>query len=163
MGTLDHFVDSAKGLWQAPSRFLPAPSKNSLPSTIRMLRRLVLLLLVLVLPAQALAGAFVHVCRHDVAAAASAIQATPMGEHEHCPMSADEPHGAAMPDAAPVDPGAQPCDDCGGCHQAAYSLPALPAPLVTPDFSSVKLTGPAAPVSSRVPALPDRPPNTAAA
>ena len=37
------------------------------------------------------------------------------------------------------------------------------APLVTPDFSSVKLTGPTAPVSSRVPALPDRPPNTAAA
>jgi hypothetical protein len=34
-----------------------------------MLRRLVLLLLVLVLPAQALAGAFVHVCRHDLAAA----------------------------------------------------------------------------------------------
>ena len=101
-----------------------------------MLRRLVLLLLVLVLPAQALAGAFVHVCRHDL---------------------------AAMPDAAPADPGAQPCDDCGGCHQAAYSLPALPAPLVTPDFSSVKLTGPTAPVSSRVPALPDRPPNTAAA
>jgi hypothetical protein len=63
----------------------------------------------------------------------------------------------------PADPGAQPCDDCGGCHQAAYSLPALPAPLVTPDFSSVKLTGPTAPVSSRVPALPDRPPNTAAA
>lgn len=119
-----------------------------------MLRRIVLLLLVFVLPAQALAGAFVHVCRHDLAAA---------GGHEHCPMSVDAAGPAAMPDAAPADPGAQPCDDCGGCHQAAYSLPALPALLVTPDFSSVKLTGPTAPVSSRVPALPDRPPNTAAA
>ena len=128
-----------------------------------MLRRLVLLLLVLVLPAQALAGAFVHVCRHDVAAAAPAIQAAPVGEHEHCPMSADEAHGAAMPDAAPADPGGQPCDDCGGCHQAAYSLPVLPAPLAVPDFSPIKLAGPTAPVPSRVPALPDRPPNTAAA
>ena len=127
-----------------------------------MLRRLVLLLLVLVLPAQALAGAFVHVCRHD-AAAAPAIQAAPAGEHGHCPMSADEPHGAAMPDAAPADPAAQPCDDCGGCHQAAYSLPALPAPLVMPDFSSLKFTGPTAPVASRIPALPDRPPTAAAA
>ena len=127
-----------------------------------MLRRLVLLLLVLVLPAQALAGAFVHVCRHDVAAA-PAIQAAPAGEHGHCPMSADEPHGGAMPDTAPSDSGAQPCDDCGGCHQAAYSLPVLPAPLAMPDFSSVKLAGPTARVSSRVPALPDRPPNTAAA
>ena len=127
-----------------------------------MLRRLVLLLLVLVLPAQALAGAFVHVCRHDVAAA-QAIQAAPAGEHGHCPMDADEPHGGGMPDAAPSDAGAQPCDDCGGCHQAAYSLPVLLAPLAMPDFSSVKLAGPTAPVSSRVPALPDRPPNTAAA
>jgi uncharacterized membrane protein len=64
-----------------------------------MLRRLVLLLLVLVLPAQALAGAFVHVCRHDLAAAAPAIQAAPAGEHGHCPMSVDAA-GAAMPDAA---------------------------------------------------------------
>ncbi len=163
VGTLDHFVDSAKGLWQAPPGFSLAPSNHSAPSTTRMLRRIVLLLLVFVLPAQALAGAFVHVCRHDLAAAAPAIQAAPAGGHEHCPMSVDAAGPAAMPDAAPADPGAQPCDDCGGCHQAAYSLPALPAPLVTPDFSSVKLTGPTAPVSSRVPALPDRPPNTAAA
>lgn len=123
-----------------------------------MLRRLVLLLLVLILPAQALAGAFVHVCRHDVAPASAA---PPAAEHVHCQMSIDAGH--AMPDAAPADPGAQPCDDCGGCHQAAYSLPVLPALLAVPDFSSVKLTGPTAPVSSRVPALPDRPPNTAAA
>ena len=123
-----------------------------------MLRRLVLLLLVLILPAQALAGAFVHVCRHDVAAAAPVSQAA---EHAHCQMGTAA--GQAMPDEVPADPGAQPCDDCGGCHQAAYSLPALPAPLAMPDFSSVKLTGPTAPVSSRVPALPDRPPNAAAA
>lgn len=123
-----------------------------------MLRRLVLLLLVLILPAQALAGAFVHVCRHDVAAATPMRPAT---EHVHCQMSLDAGH--AIPDEAPADPGAQPCDDCGGCHQAAYSLPVLPAPLAVPDFSSAKLTGPIAPVSSRVPALPDRPPNTAAA
>ncbi len=123
-----------------------------------MLRRLVLLLLVLILPAQALAGAFVHVCRHDVATATPVRPAT---EHVHCQMSLDAGH--AIPDEAPADPGAQPCDDCGGCHQAAYSLPVLPAPLAVPDFSSVKLTGPTAPVSSRVPALPDRPPNTAAA
>ncbi len=123
-----------------------------------MLRRLVLLLLVLILPAQALAGAFVHVCRHDVAAATLVRPAT---EHVHCQMSLDAGH--VIPDEAPADPGAQPCDDCGGCHQAAYSLPVLPALLAVPDFSSVKLTGPTAPVSSRVPALPDRPPNTAAA
>ncbi len=122
-----------------------------------MLRRLVLLLLVLILPAQALAGAFVHVCRHDLAAPA----ALPATEHVHCQMSLDA--GNAMPDEAPADPGAQPCDDCGGCHQAAYSLPVLPAPLAVPDFSSVQLTGPTAPVSSRIPALPDRPPNSAAA
>ena len=67
-----------------------------------MLRRLVLLLLVLVLPAQALAGAFVHVCRHDLAAAAPAIQAAPAGGHEHCPMSVDAAGPAAMPDAAPA-------------------------------------------------------------
>ena len=127
-----------------------------------MLRRLVLLLLVLILPAQALAGAFVHVCRHDVAAASPVAQAA---EHAHCPMSTDA--GQAMPDEAPAapgaHPGAHPCDDCGGCHQAAYSLPALSAPLAVPDFSSVQLTGPTAPVSSRIPALPDRPPNSAAA
>lgn len=124
-----------------------------------MLRRLVLLLLVLILPAQALAGAFVHVCRHDLAVASPAV--VQADEHAHCQMGTDAGH--AMPDEAPADPGAQPCDDCGGCHQAAYSLPALPAPLAVPDFSSVKLTGPAAPVSSRVPALPDRPPNAASA
>ena len=50
---------------------------------------------------------------------------------------------------------------------AAISTAAAPggigAPLAVPDFSSAKLTGPTAPVASRVPALPDRPPNTAAA
>ena len=92
-------------------------------------------------------------------AAASPVR--PATEHVHCQMSLDAGH--AIPDEAPADPGAQPCDDCGGCHQAAYSLPVLPALLAVPDFSSVKLTGPTAPVSSRVPALPDRPPNTAAA
>lgn len=144
-------------------RFSSGSIQNTPPSIARMLRRLVLLLLVLVLPAQALAGAFVHVCRHDAAAAAPASQAAPAGGHEHCPMSADEAHAATMPDTSPADPGDPPCDDCGSCHHAAYSLPALPAPLATPDFSSVKLTGPAAPVSSRVPALPDRPPPAAVA
>lgn len=126
-----------------------------------MLRRFVLLLLVLILPAQALAGAFVHVCRHD-GAAAPAVQAAQQGEPEHCPVGAGESRYTALHEA-PADPGAQPCDDCGGCHLAAYSLPALPASLVVPDFSSVKLTGASAPVSSRVPALPDRPPAAAAA
>ncbi|MDD3352182.1 hypothetical protein [Zoogloea sp.] len=119
-----------------------------------MLRRLLTLLLLVLLPLQAVAGMAAPLCRHGM----SEARAEPVHCHEETvSVSVD----AGLPDVAAHQE--MFCDGCGACHHVAFSLLAVPdlAPLVS--FSPVRVASPLAPLPSRVPAQPERPPRLAAA
>jgi hypothetical protein len=125
------------------------------------LRRLFILLLVLVLPFQAVAGAFAPVCRHVAGhmAAPAGAQAA-VGEHVHCAMDGM----SETPDATPAHPPAAAfCDDCGSCHHVAFSLFSVPVLMPAVAFSPVRVARDDHSAATRVPAQPERPPRSAAA
>lgn len=126
-----------------------------------MLRRVLVLLLMFLLPLQAMAGSFAPLCRHTADAQAAAVQMDE-GEHAHCleataaaEASPEQPDAAAAADAR--------CDDCSVCHHVAFSLFSLP--LLTPAvaFSPVRVARDLFPGATRVPPQPDRPPRASAA
>lgn len=124
-----------------------------------MLRRVLVLLLMFLLPLQAMAGNLTPLCRHvaDVQAVAVQVEA---GEHVHCFEAM-----AAAVTAAPDTPAATDacCDDCSVCHHVAFSLFSLPVVPGAVAYSPVRVARDLPPSATRVPPQPDRPPRAAAA
>lgn len=124
-----------------------------------MLRRVLILLLMLLLPLQAVAGSFAPLCRH-VADTPLAAEQVGAGEHVHCFEVM-----AAAADPSPDAPAAADacCDDCSVCHHVAFSLFSLPVVPGAMAFSPVRVARDLPPSATRVPPQPDRPPRAAAA
>lgn len=127
-----------------------------------MIRRLLILLLIVALPLQAVAGMLAQGCRHQTEQptpmVASAESPCPMHEVVAAESGARVDHAAA----ADVHP-AGVCDDCGSCHHVSLSLYSLPAVLPVIAFTPVRVSRFIGTVISRVPALPERPPRPVAA
>lgn len=125
-----------------------------------MLRRVLILLLMLLLPLQAMAGSLAPLCRH-VADAQVAVAQADAGEHVHCL----EAMAAAAADPSPDAPAAADacCDDCSLCHHVAFSLFSLPVVPGAVAFNPVRVARDLPPSATRVPPQPDRPPRAAAA
>jgi hypothetical protein len=118
-----------------------------------MFRRFLILLLIITLPAQAVAGMLGMGCRHGQGGAAplpasvSASAATAMqAVADDCPMH----HGAhtAQVSAAPDLPAGDAagvahhplaCDDCGTCHSVGFSLLAPGVALALPELAPVRV------------------------
>lgn len=125
------------------------------------LRRLFILLLLFVLPFQAVAGVFAPVCRHLAGhpEAPTHLIAT-AGEHAHCAMDGM----AETPDPTPGHPQSSAfCDDCGSCHHVPFSLFSVPVLMPAMAFSPVRVARDDHSAATRVPAQPERPPRSAAA
>ncbi len=129
-----------------------------------MLRRVLTLLLMFLLPLQAMAGSFAPLCRHMADAPAAAVQMDAMhmdgDEHAHClealaASATPDPHTPAAGDAG--------CDDCSACHHVAFSLFSLPVNSAAVAFSPVRVARDLFPGATRVPPQPDRPPRASAA
>lgn len=129
-----------------------------------MLRRVLVLLLMFLLPLQAMAGSFAPLCRHTAGAQVAAVQvdAVPMDgdEHAHCHEALA---AAATPDPDPPAAGDAGCDDCSACHHVAFSLFSLPVSSGAVAFRPVRVARDLIPGATRVPPQPDRPPRAAAA
>jgi len=129
-----------------------------------LLRRALILLMMLLLPLQTMAGSFAPLCRHTAGEQAAALQMAmqPMDgdEHAHCheAMAA-----AATPDPDTPAAGDAGCDDCTVCHHVAFSLFSLPVVPGAVAFNPVRVARDLPPSATRVPPQPDRPPRAAAA
>lgn len=124
-----------------------------------MFRRFLILLLIITLPAQAVAGMLGMGCRHGQGGStpergvASVVAPAPMAMADDCPMHHSAHHAAqAVADqgadqAAPApDAGAGSahhaalvCDDCGTCHSVGFSLLAPGVALALPELAPVQV------------------------
>jgi hypothetical protein len=124
------------------------------------LRRLFILLLVLVLPFQAVAGVFAPVCRHVGGHMAAPVSAMAAAGVAHCAMDGM----SETPDVAPALPHMPAfCDDCGSCHHLAFSLFFVPVLMPAVAFSPVRVARDDHAAATCIPAQPERPPRSAAA
>lgn len=116
------------------------------------MRRWMLLLLLFVLPLQALWAAAAPYCQHEVLATGTGA-AGHFGHHAHAHVEAPDPHASP---ASLASAGADHAD-CAGCHSASGVVPASLARLPVPHAPRQLSDAPAASLPEPLSTRPERP------